>query len=71
MKDDIILIIMILAMALAVVVVSKMNVRIVNIERQLSRIENEYHVVIAENEQLQRINNQNFRLLSEQGGQGW
>jgi len=43
------------------------EVKITNLERQLSRIENDYQVVAAENAQLQRINEQNLRLLSSGG----
>lgn len=43
------------------------NVRVTNVERQLTRIEHAYMVVVAENAQLQRINEQNLRLLSDGG----
>ena len=44
------------------------EVKITNLERQSSRIEQAYQAVIAENRQLQRINEQNLLLLSEEGG---
>lgn len=43
------------------------EVKITNLERQSSRIEQAYQAVIAENQQLQRINEQNLLLLSEGG----
>ena len=43
------------------------EVKITNLERQSSRIEQTYQAVIAENQQLQRINEQNLLLLSEGG----
>ena len=45
------------------------DIRITNLERQLLRIEQEYQAVIAENQQLQRINGQNLLLLSKGGWQ--
>lgn len=44
------------------------EMKISNLERQSSRIEQAYQAVIAENQQLQRINEQNLLLLSEEGG---
>ena len=44
------------------------EMKITNLERQSSRIEQAYQAVIAENQQLQRINEQNLLLLSEEGG---
>lgn len=41
--------------------------RIANLERQLLRIEYDYQVVAAENARLHRINEQNFRLMTEGG----
>lgn len=43
------------------------DLRITNLERQLLRIEREYNAVIEYNQQLERINNQNVRLLTEGG----
>ena len=43
------------------------EVKITNLERQSSRIEQAYQAVIAENQQLQRINEQNLLLLSKGG----
>lgn len=43
------------------------EVKITNLERQSSRIEQAYQAVIAENQQLQRISEQNLLLLSEGG----
>lgn len=43
------------------------EMRITNLERQASRIEQAYQAVIAENQQLQRINEQNLLLLSKGG----
>lgn len=45
------------------------EMRITNLERQASRIEQAYQTVIAENQQLQRINEQNLLLLSKGGWQ--
>lgn len=45
------------------------EMKITNLERQSSRIEQAYQVVIAENQQLQRINEQNLLLLSKGGWQ--
>lgn len=45
------------------------EMKITNLERQSSRIEQGYQAVIAENQQLQRINEQNLLLLSEGGWQ--
>lgn len=44
--------------------------RIENLERQLNRIERGYQAVIEENKQLQRINEQNLRLMAEGGWDG-
>lgn len=43
------------------------EMKITNLERQSSRIEQAYQAVIAENQQLQRINEQNLLLLSKGG----
>ena len=43
------------------------EVKITNLERQSSRIEQAYQAVIAENQQLQRISEQNLLLLSKGG----
>ena len=43
------------------------EMKITNLERQSSRIEQAYQAVIAENQQLQRISEQNLLLLSEGG----
>lgn len=43
------------------------EMEITNLERQTRRIEQAYQAVIAENQQLQRINEQNLLLLSEGG----
>ena len=43
------------------------EMKITNLERQSSRIEQTYQAVIAENQQLQRINEQNLLLLSKGG----
>lgn len=43
------------------------EMRITNLERQASRIEQAYQAVIAENQRLQRINEQNLLLLSKGG----
>lgn len=45
------------------------EMRITNLERQASRIEQAYQTVIAENQRLQRINEQNLLLLSKGGWQ--
>ena len=45
------------------------EVEITNLERQTRRIEQAYQTVIAENQRLQRINEQNLLLLSEGGQQ--
>lgn len=45
------------------------EMKITNLERQSSRIEQAYQAVIAENQQLQRINEQNLLLLSKGGWQ--
>lgn len=41
--------------------------RVTNLERQLVRVERGYNEVLEANEQLERINNQNLRLISEGG----
>lgn len=43
------------------------EMKIANLERQSKRIEQAYQAVIAENQRLQRINEQNLLLLSEGG----
>lgn len=43
------------------------EMKITNLERQSSRIEQTYQAVIAENQQSQRINEQNLLLLSKGG----
>lgn len=43
------------------------EMRITNLERQASRIEQAYQTVIAESQRLQRINEQNLLLLSKGG----
>lgn len=45
------------------------EMKITNLERQSRRIEQAYQAVIAENQQLQRINEQNLLLLSKGGWQ--
>lgn len=45
------------------------EMKITNLERQSSRIEQAYQAVIAENQQLQRISEQNLLLLSKGGWQ--
>lgn len=45
------------------------EMKITNLERQTRRIEQAYQAVIAENQRLQRINEQNLLLLSEGGWQ--
>ena len=45
------------------------EMKITNLERQARRIEQAYQAVIAENQRLQRINEQNLLLLSEGGWQ--
>lgn len=45
------------------------EMKITNLERQVRRIEQGYQAVIAENQRLQRINEQNLLLLSEGGWQ--
>lgn len=40
---------------------------IANMKQTLKRIEHGYNEVLAENEQLERINNQNIRLMTEGG----
>ena len=44
-----------------------MEVRVTNLEKQLIRVERGYNEVLAANEQLERINNQNIRLMTEGG----
>lgn len=44
-----------------------LHVRVINLEKQQLRIEQEYQRVITQNEQLKRINEQNIRLLSQGG----
>ena len=41
--------------------------RVTNLERQLVRVERGYNEVLEANAQLERINNQNLRLMSEGG----
>lgn len=43
------------------------EVRVTNLERQLVRVERGYNEVLEANEQLERISNQNLRLMSEGG----
>lgn len=43
------------------------EVRVTNLERQLVRIERGYNEVLEANEQLERVNNQNLRLMAEGG----
>ena len=43
------------------------EVRVTNLEKQLIRVERGYNEVLAANEQLERINNQNIRLMTEGG----
>lgn len=43
------------------------EVRVTNLERQLVRIERGYNEVLEANEQLERVGNQNLRLMSEGG----
>lgn len=43
------------------------EMKITNLERQTRRIEQAYQAVIAENQRLQRINEQNLLLLSKGG----
>lgn len=51
-------------------VICSMNHRITNLERQLVRVERGYNEVLEANEQLERINEQNLRLMAEGGWDG-
>lgn len=43
------------------------EMKITNLERQAERIEQDYQAVIAENQRLQRVNEQNLSLMAEGG----
>ena len=43
------------------------EVRVTNLERQLTRIERDYNSVIEYNQRLEHVNDQNLKLLSEGG----
>lgn len=49
------------------VVIGYQENRIKNLERQLTRVENDYQYIASQNEQLKRINEQNLLLLSKGG----
>lgn len=69
MRDFIIVILSIIVIALGVKVACT-DLRIQNIEIAIENTEEKYWVVIAENEQLRRINDQNIRLLTKGGWDG-
>ena len=50
--------------------VTLLGLRVVNVERQLNRIEMDYQAIAVQNEQLRRINEQNLRLMTEGGWYG-
>lgn len=67
---DFIIALMALVLCLFLIKIGMVDLRIRNLERQQLRIEKEYQAVITENQQLQRINEQNIRLLTEGGWDG-
>ena len=60
----------ILSLSLLLVYCATLDYKVTNLERQLMRIEQQYDAVLAENEKLVRINDQNLMLLT-QGGWEW
>lgn len=63
MKD----ILYVLVLAGFLVIIGLINMRLLNVEKQLERIENNYQAIVTENQQLRRINDQNLLLLAEGG----
>ena len=44
-----------------------LDVKVKNLEQQLKRIEQGYEAVLAENQKMERMNDQTLRLMSEGG----
>lgn len=64
---DLFLVLLYMLLIAACVMGVVMDIRMSNIERQLTRIEYDYQVVVAENKQLHRVNEQNLFLLTQGG----
>lgn len=64
--------IFILALCIMVLTVGHymQHIRIVNLERELMRIEQGYEAVLTENQKMERMNDQILRLMSEGGWNG-
>lgn len=66
MRDFIIALMTLIIVILGTKIIT-MDVRVRNVEQAIKRCEAGYQVVVDENKKLQRINEQNFRIMAEGG----